>query len=103
MVCHADRPRDVGRALRLGNVLEGIISVTAAIAANSVALLGFGIDSFAESASAGVLIWRLGAERNHGDPERVEEIERHAQQVCDPWVLARLDPLRIGTCQIESG
>jgi divalent metal cation (Fe/Co/Zn/Cd) transporter len=87
MVCHADRPRDVGRALRLEyltvgwNVVEGIIGVTAAIAANSVALLGFGIDSFVESASAGVLIWRLRAERNHRDPERIEQIERRAQKL----------------------
>jgi divalent metal cation (Fe/Co/Zn/Cd) transporter len=57
------------RALRLEyltvgwNVAEGAIAVTAAIAAGSVAILGFGIDSFVECASALVLTWRLRAER----------------------------------------
>lgn len=45
------------------NVVEGIIAVSAGLAAGSVALLAFGIDSFIESLSGGVLIWRLHAER----------------------------------------
>ncbi|MGD9724322.1 MAG: cation diffusion facilitator family transporter [Pirellulales bacterium] len=45
------------------NVVEGIIAVSAGLAAGSVALLAFGIDSFIESISGGVLIWRLHAER----------------------------------------
>ena len=43
------------------NVIEGVIAIAAAAAAGSVALLGFGLDSFIESASGGVLIWRLRA------------------------------------------
>ena len=35
----------------------------AAVAAGSIALLGFGIDSFVESTSGSFLIWRLLAER----------------------------------------
>jgi len=41
------------------NVVEGVVAVTAALAAGSIALLGFGIDSFVESTSGSILIWRL--------------------------------------------
>lgn len=60
------------------NLVEGVIAVTAALAVGSVALLGFGIDSFVESASGGVLIWRLLAERRSDDPEAVERVEQRA-------------------------
>jgi divalent metal cation (Fe/Co/Zn/Cd) transporter len=63
------------------NIAEGLIAVAAALAAGSVALLGFGIDSFVESASGAVLVWRLHAERRASDPERVEEVERRAQRL----------------------
>jgi hypothetical protein len=65
------RPALVNRALRLEyltvvwNVVEGIVAVTAALLASSVAILGFGIDSLVECASALVMIWRLRAERDH--------------------------------------
>jgi divalent metal cation (Fe/Co/Zn/Cd) transporter len=60
----------VKRALQLEyltvvwNVAEGVIAVTAALLAGSVAVLAFGIDSFVECSSAGVMIWRLRAEQN---------------------------------------
>src|SRR3989442_9108747 len=66
--------RDLGRqaALRQGitlegvtvgyNILEGIVAIVAGIAAGSVALTGFGIDSVIEVASGMVLWWRLRAE-----------------------------------------
>jgi divalent metal cation (Fe/Co/Zn/Cd) transporter len=41
------------------NLLEGLIAVTAGAAASSVALLGFGLDSFVEVASALVVIWQF--------------------------------------------
>jgi divalent metal cation (Fe/Co/Zn/Cd) transporter len=62
------------------NLVEGFIAVTAAVSAGSVALLGFGIDSFVESASGLVLVWRLLAERG-SDAERVERMERRAEQL----------------------
>ncbi len=46
------------------NVVEGAVAVTSGAAAESVALVGFGIDSFIEVTAAAVLIWRLGAERD---------------------------------------
>lgn len=70
------------RALRLEyltvgwNVVEGVVALGAAIASGSVALFGFGIDSFVESASGSVLIWRLLAESrgrlSDGDIERMD-------------------------------
>jgi hypothetical protein len=62
------------------NVLEGVVAMLAALGAGSVALLGFGIDSFVESASGAVLIWRLRAERE-AEPGRVERVERRAQRL----------------------
>lgn len=41
------------------NSLEGIIAVGAGIAAGSVALVGFGVDSVIEVSSGAVLLWRL--------------------------------------------
>jgi divalent metal cation (Fe/Co/Zn/Cd) transporter len=83
----ADRPRLLRQALRLEyltvgwNIVEGLIAIAAALAAGSVALLGFGIDSFVESASGSVLIWRLLAERRATDEERIEQVERRAQRL----------------------
>jgi divalent metal cation (Fe/Co/Zn/Cd) transporter len=50
-----------------------VVAVSAALAAGSVALLGFGLDSFVESTSGAVLVWRLAAERRGAvDLERLE-------------------------------
>ncbi len=46
-----------------------------------VALLGFGIDSFVESVSGGVLVWRLLAERRGMDPEEVERLDARAHKL----------------------
>lgn len=74
----------LGHALRLEyltvgwNVVEGVVAIAAALAAGSVALLGFGMDSFVESASGLVLIWRLRAEDTGADHETIEALERRA-------------------------
>jgi divalent metal cation (Fe/Co/Zn/Cd) transporter len=44
------------------NVIEGVIAVVAGLLASSIALIGFGIDSFVETASGAVVGWRLWAE-----------------------------------------
>lgn len=51
------------------NILEGLASVGAGIIAGSIALIGFGLDSFVESLSGSVLIWRL---RQHSDDDEKE-------------------------------
>src|SRR5258705_12022590 len=44
------------------NALEGVVALAAGLAAGSVALTGFGIDSVIELPSGAVLCWRLRAE-----------------------------------------
>lgn len=64
------------------NIVEGIIAIGAGVLAGSPALIGFGADSFIESISGGVLIWRLDGERSgKHDPEAVERIERRAERL----------------------
>lgn len=41
------------------NSLEAIIAVGAGLAANSIAPVGFGIDSVIETSSGAILLWRL--------------------------------------------
>jgi divalent metal cation (Fe/Co/Zn/Cd) transporter len=64
------------------NLLEGLIAMAAALMVGSVALLGFGIDSFVESASGAILIWRLLAEkRNSVDHHAIERLDRRARRL----------------------
>ncbi len=64
------------------NLIEGVIAVFAALARGSVVLLGFGVDSFVESISGSVLIWRLSSEApGNADEEAIERIERRAEQL----------------------
>lgn len=63
------------------NVLEGAIAISAALAVGSVALLGFGADSLVESASAGILIWRLRSETQTSNPKAIERLDRRAHQL----------------------
>ena len=81
------RPQLLARGLRLAyltvgwNIVEGFVAIGAALAAGSVALLGFGIDSFVETASGLIIVWRLMAERQAVDHERIETVERRAQRL----------------------
>ena len=54
-------------ALTIGwNGVEGVVAVTAGLAAGSVSLVGFGVDSAIEVSAALVLTWRLRQERRDG-------------------------------------
>ncbi len=59
------------------NIVEGIVSVAFGAAAGSIALVGFGLDSFVESLSGGVMIWRFG---QHGrlSEEQERRVEKRA-------------------------
>lgn len=64
------------------NIVEGIVAIGAGVLAGSPALIGFGADSFVESISGGVLIWRLAGERSgRHEPAGVERIERRAERL----------------------
>ena len=62
------RVADVSKAVRLSwltvvyNVVEGLVSIGFGIRDDSVALAGFGVDSFIEVASALVVLWRFRGE-----------------------------------------
>ena len=81
------RPGALRQALRLEaftvawNVLEGAVALTAAAAASSVALFGFGADSVVESSSGAVMLWRLLAEKRAREGGEVERLERRARKL----------------------
>lgn len=55
------------------NVVEGVVAVTAGVAAGLVSLVGFGVDSGIESV-ASVLVWlRLSARLRHGTTDEAKE------------------------------
>ena len=62
------------------NILEGIISIFIGTIAGSISLVGFGLDSFIESLSASVIVWRF---RYHGDTcgKDRKDVEKRATQL----------------------
>jgi cation diffusion facilitator family transporter len=62
------------------NLVEGVLSLLAGYLAGSIALVGFGLDSFVESLSGGIMIWRF---RRHADltPEEEERREKLATKL----------------------
>jgi len=55
------------------NVLEGVLSILAGGLASSIALVGFGMDSFTESISGGIMIWRFRQTRlSEAEEKKVE-------------------------------
>ena len=71
------------------NVFEAIVSLTFGSITNSIALIGFGLDSVVESLSGLVLIWRL-QQHDRLNKELEEKIERQATKLVAItfWVLA---------------
>jgi divalent metal cation (Fe/Co/Zn/Cd) transporter len=64
-------------------VLEMAFSIGAGIAAHSLLLTAFGIDSLIELLSGGVLLWRLRVESRAGALESIERAEQRAA-----WLVA---------------
>jgi divalent metal cation (Fe/Co/Zn/Cd) transporter len=58
------------------NIVEGIVAITAGLFAGSIALVGFGFDSWIEVAAATVVLVRLRAEIRGGEVD--EEKQRRA-------------------------
>jgi len=61
------------------NILEAIASIVAGGLANSIALVGFGLDSIVESLSGFVIIWRLTSGKDLPEKEE-EKIEERAEK-----------------------
>lgn len=60
------------------NAVEGVVAVVAGLAAGSVSLVGFGIDSGIEVSASLILAWRLAQERRSGCKQ---EADRLAQRL----------------------
>jgi len=62
------RPRALALAwfILIWDVVEGVIAVTAGLAAGSIALVGFGIDSGIEVFAAAVVLWQLRGSGSRG-------------------------------------
>jgi divalent metal cation (Fe/Co/Zn/Cd) transporter len=81
-----ERAAQIQRAFRLEwltiawMIVEGAVAIGAGIAAGSLTLMAFGVDSVIELASAGVLIWRLTVELRYGQAFS-ESAERTASKV----------------------
>lgn len=56
------------------NSLEGIIAISAGLAAGSVALVGFGLDSLIEVTASVTALWRLYSDRDERHRARAERI-----------------------------
>ena len=84
------RTQDIRSAVRIEiftvawMVVEMAVSIGAGIAAGSILLIAFGLDSLIELVSGGILLWRLRVESAAaagGDLERVERAEKRAERV----------------------
>jgi len=86
-----DRTRVACRGRRLEfftitwNVVEGLVAVIAGVAAGSISLLGFGIDSSIEVTPGVALLWRI---RVDADEKRREMNERLALRIVGLCFLA---------------
>lgn len=68
------------------NTIEGIVGIVAGIASGSIALVGFGVDSYVEVFAGSVIVWRLARERQ-GD-ELSAAAERRAVRLIAVSFLA---------------
>lgn len=84
----ADRRTAARRGRRLEyftigwNVLEGVVAVIAGLAAGSISLVGFGIDSFIEVTSGAALLWRMSVDADVARRERNERLALRVVGVC---------------------
>jgi divalent metal cation (Fe/Co/Zn/Cd) transporter len=56
----------------LWNAVEGVVAVAAGAMAGSIALIGFGVDSFVETSSGAVMLWRFQPRPDRAADERAE-------------------------------
>lgn len=81
-----DRARWTRRALVLVaataayNAVEAVVALWSGLAAHSIALVGFGLDSVIELAAAGALWWRLSVEARGLDAEQIEDAEHRVHR-----------------------
>jgi divalent metal cation (Fe/Co/Zn/Cd) transporter len=64
------------------NSLEGLVALVAGAHAGSISLVGFGIDSFIEVTSGGVLLWRMSVDADAQKRERREKLSLRIVGAC---------------------
>lgn len=64
------------------NCLEGVVAIVAGLAAGSISLVGFGIDSFIEVTSGATLLWRMSVDADVDRRERNERLALRTVGVC---------------------
>lgn len=92
----ADRSRWLRRAellvlaTLLYNVVEAVVALWAGERADSVALVGFGLDSLIEIMAGTVVLWRMQVERAVAGEHRIDVVERRARRLVGVtfWLLA---------------
>ena len=89
----SERERLIRRGLQLSfftviwNVIEGVVAIASGIVAGSVALIGFGVDSFVETASGAVVGWRFSYEMRGRSQEQAEKAELWAARITGALLL----------------
>jgi divalent metal cation (Fe/Co/Zn/Cd) transporter len=83
-----------GRALSWATVgwnsIEGVTAIASGIAASSIALVGFGVDSYVEVFAGSVILWRLAQER------RGEQVSARAERRAVRLIAATFLVLALG-------
>jgi divalent metal cation (Fe/Co/Zn/Cd) transporter len=64
------------------NTAEALVALVAGVLAGSISLLGFGVDSFIEVASGGILLWRMSSDADKIKRERREITALRAVGAC---------------------
>lgn len=77
---HLRRAVALEAATVLWNIIEGVVAIGAGAVSGSVALIGFGIDSFIETSSAVVVGLRFGAELSGSDRENSPAVQNRERQ-----------------------
>jgi len=70
------------------NVVEAVIALWAGSEAESIVLLGFGLDSIIACSAAGVLLWRLSLETRGVDLHTLERAEQRVHRFVGGTLLA---------------
>jgi divalent metal cation (Fe/Co/Zn/Cd) transporter len=63
------------------NAVEALVALWAGVAAGSVALVGFGLDSVIELVAATVVLWRMALESGGATRTRVDVAERRVRRL----------------------
>ncbi|MEK6942757.1 MAG: cation transporter [Nanoarchaeota archaeon] len=69
------------------HLIEGFISILFGIMAGSIALIGFGLDSFLELLSGTIIIWRFTKHRELSEKEAVQKEEKAVKMISYSFFL----------------